>query len=115
MQPFFTIVYIRITTLTWIFHDHPLVEYPLYNENFRSDYIFGYYIYSVSSYTSSIETPILLNSLFYIIYICCAHFCHRVFSQCSAKSIITFYFSYLWNIQVESFLCFLKKIVSKLR
>ena len=30
MQLFFTIVYIRITTLTWIFHDHPLVEYPLY-------------------------------------------------------------------------------------
>ena len=29
MQLFFTIVYIRITTLTWIFHDHPLVEYPL--------------------------------------------------------------------------------------
>ena len=28
MQLFFTIVYIRITTLTWIFHDHPLVEYP---------------------------------------------------------------------------------------
>ena len=31
MQLLFTIVYIRITTLTWIFHDHPLVEYPLYN------------------------------------------------------------------------------------
>ena len=30
MQLFFTIVYIRITTLTWIFHDHPLVEYPLF-------------------------------------------------------------------------------------
>ena len=29
MQLFFTIVYIRITTLTWIFHDHPIVEYPL--------------------------------------------------------------------------------------
>ena len=27
MQLFFTIVYIRIITLTWIFHDHPLVEY----------------------------------------------------------------------------------------
>ena len=26
---FFTIVYIRIITLTLIFHDHPLVEYPL--------------------------------------------------------------------------------------
>ena len=30
MQLFFTIVYIRIITLTRIFHDHPLVEYPLY-------------------------------------------------------------------------------------
>ena len=30
MQLFFTIVYIRITTLIWIFHDHPLVEYPLW-------------------------------------------------------------------------------------
>ena len=29
MQLFFTIVYIRINTLTWIFNDHPLVEYPL--------------------------------------------------------------------------------------
>ena len=29
MQLFFTIVYIRIITLTRIFHDHPLVEYPL--------------------------------------------------------------------------------------
>ena len=29
MQLFFTIICIRITTLTWIFHDHPLVEYPL--------------------------------------------------------------------------------------
>ena len=27
---FFTIVYIRIITLTWKFHDHPLVEYPLW-------------------------------------------------------------------------------------
>ena len=26
---FFTIVYLRIITLTLIFHDHPLVEYPL--------------------------------------------------------------------------------------
>ena len=33
MQLFFTIVYIRITTLTWIFHDHPLVEYPLKPQN----------------------------------------------------------------------------------
>ena len=30
MKLFFTIVYIRITTLTWIFRDHPLVEYPLF-------------------------------------------------------------------------------------
>ena len=29
MQLFFTIVYIRITTLTRISHDHPLVEFPL--------------------------------------------------------------------------------------
>ena len=29
MQLLFTIVNIRITTLTWISHDHPLVEYPL--------------------------------------------------------------------------------------
>ena len=29
MQLFFTIVYTRIITLTWIVHDHPLVEYPL--------------------------------------------------------------------------------------
>ena len=29
MQLFFTIVYIRIIILTWKFHDHPLVEYPL--------------------------------------------------------------------------------------
>ena len=29
MQLFFTVVYIRIITLTRIFHDHPLVEYPL--------------------------------------------------------------------------------------
>ena len=28
---FFTIVYIRIITLTLIFHDDPLVEYPLWN------------------------------------------------------------------------------------
>ena len=33
MQLFFTIVYIRITTVTWIFHDHPLVEYPLKKKN----------------------------------------------------------------------------------
>ena len=30
---FFTIVYIIIITLTLIFHDHPLVEYPLWYEN----------------------------------------------------------------------------------
>ena len=29
MQLFFIIVYIRIITLTLIFDDHPLVEYPL--------------------------------------------------------------------------------------
>ena len=28
MKLFFTIVYLRIITLTLIFHDHPLVEYP---------------------------------------------------------------------------------------
>ena len=30
MQLFFTIVYIRIIILTWEYHDHPLVEYPLF-------------------------------------------------------------------------------------
>ena len=33
MKLFFAIVYIRIITLTMIFHDHPLVEYPLYAKN----------------------------------------------------------------------------------
>ena len=32
MQLFFIIVYIRIIILTWKFHDHSLVEYPLYNK-----------------------------------------------------------------------------------
>ena len=35
MQLYFTIIYIRITTLTWIFHDHPLVEYPLTTKSFK--------------------------------------------------------------------------------
>ena len=35
---FFTVGYKRITTLTWIFHDHPLVEYPL-SENKRAKLI----------------------------------------------------------------------------
>ena len=35
---FITIVYIRIITLTLIFHDHPLVEYPLSFENSNNDY-----------------------------------------------------------------------------
>ena len=34
MQLFFTMVCIRIITLTWIFHDHPLVEYPLTSKYF---------------------------------------------------------------------------------
>ena len=30
MKLFFTIVYIRIISLRWKFDDHPLVEYPLF-------------------------------------------------------------------------------------
>ena len=36
---FFTIVYIRIITLTLIFHDHPLVEYPLCKSTFSQSSI----------------------------------------------------------------------------
>ena len=32
MKLFFAIVYIRIITLTMIFDDHPLVEYPLFKK-----------------------------------------------------------------------------------
>ena len=37
MKLFFAIVYIRIITLTMIFDDHPLVEYPLWFNSLASE------------------------------------------------------------------------------
>ena len=43
MKLFFAIGYIRIITLTMIFDDHPLVEYPLF------DYIYNIFLFFIDN------------------------------------------------------------------
>ena len=63
MQLFFTIVYIRITTLTLIFHDHPLVEYPLWNLIFSMTFQKSYFCLLGSGEGLLKGLPILVPSV----------------------------------------------------
>ena len=63
MQLLFTLVYIRITILTWIFHDHPLMEYPLYWEELNCHITGGPFLQGVLTINplSIFGTPVMIK------------------------------------------------------